>query len=106
MAFTINEALKRTQNRMTAGILKSIVTTDELGALISIEPIDGTQVPLDREGTLPSTTFIGDDGDTSEESSGTDDVPFVQMRRIVGNVDADAMAKGVSGSSAQAKHNR
>lgn len=92
MAFTIPEALKRVQNKMTAGILKSIATTDELGALISIEAVDGTALKLDREGTLPSTTFIPDTGVATEESSGADDVPEVQFRRIVGSLDIDNLA--------------
>lgn len=92
MAFTIPEALKRITNPMTAAILKSIVTTDELGALISIQPESGTGIKLDREGTLPSTTFIPDTGVSTEESSGTDDTPEVQFRRIVGNLDVDLLS--------------
>lgn len=94
--FTIPEALKRVSNPMTRGILKSIATTDELGALISIEPVDGSAIKLDREGTLPSTTFIPDTGVATEESTGADDVPEVQFRRIVGAADFDLLAGAVN----------
>lgn len=106
MAFVIPEALKRAQNPMLRGILRSIATTDEMSALIAIEPVDGTSIKLDREGTLPSTTFIPDAGTSTEESSGTDDVPEVQFRRIVGNLDVDNLAAGVGGDSGAEKLNR
>ena len=106
MAFVIPEALKRAQNPMLRGILRSIATTDEMSSLIAIEPVDGTSIKLDREGTLPSTEFIADAGTTTEESTGTDDVPEVQFRRIVGNLDIDNLAAGTGGDSQAEKVNR
>lgn len=106
MAFTLPEALKGAMNPMLAGIMKSIVTTDELGALIPFEPVDGTSIKFMREGTLPTTTFIADAGTTTEESSGADDVVEVQFRRIVGNLDTDLLAEEVGGTSGIQKRNR
>jgi|GEM_PF-2756139 len=99
MAYLLPEALKMAQNPMLAGIIRDIVTTDELAALIPFEPVAGTSIKFAREGTLPSTLFIPDSGATTEESSGLDDVVEVQFRRIVGNVDSDLLAEevGVTG---------
>ncbi len=96
MALTIPEALKRVQNPMTQMILRSVATTSELGALISIESSSGNGLILDREGLLPTTEFIDDAGATTEESTGADDVPIVQFRRIVGNMDIDGLAQAAT----------
>lgn len=111
MAFTLPEALKRAMNPMTRMMIKSIATTDELGAVIPIEPVDGTSIKLDREGELPTTGFLADQHSEAatggiNESSGLDDVPEVQFRRIVGDVDVDLLAEGVGGESRDAKVNR
>lgn len=99
MAYLLPEALKLAQNPMLAGIIKDIVTTDELAALMPFEPVDGTSIKFAREGTLPTTVFIPESGVTTEESSGLDDVVEVQFRRLVGNVDSDLLAEevGVAG---------
>lgn len=96
MALTIPEALKKVQNAMTRGMLKSVVTTSELGAMISIENVSGIGLKLDREGLLPTTEFIDDTGVSTEESTGSDDIPVVQFRRIVGNLDIDGLAEAAT----------
>lgn len=111
MAFTLPEALKRATNPMTRLMIKSIATTDELGAVIKVEPVDGTSIKLDREGSLPSTGFIADQHAEAatggiNESTGADDVPEVQFRRIVGDLDIDLLAEGTGGESRDAKRNR
>lgn len=100
MAFTIPEALKLAQNPMLQLIYRSIVTTDEMAALIPMMPVDGTSIKVPREGTLPSTAWIVDAGTATEESAGTDDVPEVQFRRLVGNIDRDELAAAVGGAQA------
>lgn len=97
MAITMTEALRRGRNPQLAMLVREIVTTDELGALIPIEPVDGTSIKVPREGALPGTAWVDDTGVTSEESSADDDVPEVQFARIIGNVDVDKMAEGVGG---------
>lgn len=99
MALTIPEALKRVQNPMTALMLKSVATTSELGAVISIQSESGIGLQLDREGLLPSSEFIDDAGASTEESTGADDVPIVQFRRIVGNMDVDGLAQAATPST-------
>lgn len=99
MALTIPEALKRVQNPMTALMLKSVATTSELGAVISIQSESGIGLQLDREGLLPDSEFIADAGTSSEESTGADDVPLVQFRRIVGNMDVDGLAQAATPST-------
>jgi len=99
MALTIPEALKRVTNPMTQMILRSVATTSELGAAISIESSSGNGLRLDREGLLPDSEFIDDAGATTEESTGADDVPVVQFRRIVGNMDVDGLAQAATPDS-------
>ena len=99
MALTIPEALKKVSNPMTAMMLRSVATTSELGAVISIQSEDGIGLQLDREGLLPDTEFVADnsgDGvspDLTDFTTGADDVPIVQFRRIVGNMDVDGLAQ-------------
>jgi hypothetical protein len=100
MAFVIPEALKRVTNPMMSGIMRAIVTTDELSAVLPIEAVDGTGFKVDREGTLPSTAFLADAGTGVAESSGTDDRFEVQFRRLVSDVDIDGLVAGVDGGLA------
>lgn len=96
-ALTLPEALKRTQNPAMAAIAKEIITTDAFAAVVPMEMVAATSVPVPREGALPAGgAFIGDDGATSEESSGTDDVVHVPVRRIVGDVDVDLFAEAMA----------
>ncbi len=98
MAITFPETLKRGQNPMLGLVAKTIAVSDALGAVIPIEPVAGTSIKVPREGAQPSTTFIPDSGATSEESTAGDDVPEVQFRRIVGNMDIDNLAREVGGT--------
>ena len=98
MGFTLPEALKRARNPMMMGIMKEIVTTDELAAMIPFVPVEGESVSYHREGTLPNTEFIPDSGATTEESTGEDDKVTVPFRRIVGNIDIDAFADDLTGA--------
>lgn len=98
MAVTLPETLKAGVNPMLALIAKEVVTSDSLASLIPIEPVDGTGIKIRREGAQPSTAFIPDSGVTSEESTASDDVPEVQFRRIVGNMDIDKLSMEVGGS--------
>lgn len=98
MAITLPETLKRGINAQLAMIAREIVTTDALGAVIPIQAVDGTGIKVPREGAQPSTAFIPDSGVTTEESTATDNVPEVQFRRIVGNMDLDKLAMEVGGS--------
>ena len=97
-ALTLPEALKRTRSPAMGMIAKSIATTDALGAVIPFKLIDGTAEPVPREGALPNTEFIGDDGAATEESTGEADMIHIPVRRIVGNLDVDALADDLTGS--------
>lgn len=97
-ALTLPEALKRTRSLLLKGMLKEIVTHDEMANVIPIVPSPGVSLSYMREGDAPSTAFIPDTGATSENSSGTDDLVTVPMRRIVGNVDIDEMADELTGN--------
>ena len=98
MAYLLPEALKLSENPLMSRFIRSIVTTDEFAALVPFEPVDGTSWRYSREGELPATEFIPDSGVTTEESTGVDDVIEVQFRRLVGNMDEDQLANGVSGA--------
>lgn len=91
-ALTLPEALKRTGNALMQGIAKSIVTTDALGARIPMIPTNSLFAESLREGDEPSADFIDDDGTTNDATIGTDDRIGVPLRRIVGNIDVDALA--------------
>ena len=93
MSLTLPEALKRTRNNLFAGMAKAIVTTDELAAVMPMSPVNSVHDTYRREGTLPGTEYIDDDGITTEESTGEDDNVTVPLRRIVGNLDVDAFAE-------------
>lgn len=99
MGLTLPEAMKRTRNMLFAGMLKEIVTTDELANVLPMSPVESVHDTYRREGTLPSTEYIGDDGTATEESTGTDDNVTVPLRRIVGNLDVDAFADDLTGQA-------
>lgn len=98
--YTLPEAMKRSRNRVMQGLAKAIVTTDEMANVLPIVPVDGTAIEFLREGTEPSTEFISDAGTTTEESTGTDDLVRIPIRRIVGNSDLDALALDLTGDPA------
>ncbi|NRA02837.1 MAG: hypothetical protein HRU00_09580 [Myxococcales bacterium] len=98
MSLTLPEALKRTRNNLFAGMAKAIVTTDELAAVMPMSPVNSVHDTYRREGTLPGTEYIDDDGITTEESTGEDDNVTVPLRRIVGNLDVDAFADDLTGA--------
>jgi len=104
MAFVIPEALKHITNPLMLGIMRSVVTTDELSAMIPIETSSGTGFKVDREGTLPDTAFLADAGTGVAESSGTDDRFEVQFRRIVGDLDIDQLVSAADGSDAATRN--
>lgn len=106
MALTLPEALKHTRNPAMGMIAKAIATTDAFGAIVPFQPIDGTAVPVPREGTLPTTGFIGDDGVIDDVTNGTDDVVHVPVRRIVGDLDVDALADDLTGASPGSQRGR
>lgn len=96
-ATTLPEALKRSKNPIIKSIAKEIIVTDALGAIIPFTMLEGTDVPVAREGSLPvGGAFLPDSGVTTENSTGTDDVIKVPMRRIVGNFDVDMLAEMAS----------
>lgn len=102
MALTLPEALKRAAqggNAMLAGIAQAIVTTDELANVLPLQPVSEVNISYRREGSLPSTAWLPDSGVSSEESAGTDDNVVVPVRRIVGNVDVDALADALTGNA-------
>ena len=91
--------MKRATNLFQAGVAKAIVTMDELAAVLPLLPTSQIHVAYRREGALPGTAWLPDTGVTSEESAGTDDNVVVPLRRIVGNVDVDALADELTGQS-------
>lgn len=98
MALTLPEALKRSQNPLMAGIARSVVTTDQMSAVIPMEAVNADAIRFIREGALPTGgAFIDDTGTTSEESTGTDDRTVIHFRRIVGNMDVDRLANVMGG---------
>jgi hypothetical protein len=106
-ALTLPEALKRTRSPAMGMIAKAISTTDAFGAVVPFKLIDGTAERVDREGTLPDTAFIADDGSTGLASStGTDDVTHVPVRRIVSDLDVDALADDLTGPSPGSQRGR
>lgn len=102
MALTIPQALQRLSHPVMNGILKTVVTTDQMAAIIPIEPVQNDAIRFVREGTLPGGgEFIDDSGVTTEESTGQDDRTTVEFRRLVGNMDVDVFANVLSGGVQQ-----
>ena len=96
MALTIPEALKAmgmAGNPRTAAFLKATVTVDGLFARIPFIETNQLMIPVPREGNEPTGgDFIADDHSSSiEESTGTDDMVGVQLRRVVGDMDIDSL---------------
>jgi hypothetical protein len=94
---TLLEAAKRSQNKLFQGIALSIVTTDEMAAMLPFKTFVGQSISYLREGTLPSTAFIPDDGTMGTPSTGTDDLVLVPVRRIASDLDVDSLADDLSG---------
>lgn len=102
MALTIPQALQRLSHPVMQGIMKTVVTTDQMSALIPIETVQGDAIRFVREGDLPvGGEYISDAGTTTEESTGTDDKTTVEFRRLVGNMDVDELAQVMSGGVQQ-----
>ncbi|HST56283.1 MAG TPA: hypothetical protein VLJ42_10400, partial [Solirubrobacteraceae bacterium] len=98
-ALTLLEAAKRTQNELFQSMAASIVTTDEMAAVLPFKTFNGQAAVYLREGTLPDTQFIGDDGTLGSPSTGTDDLVTAPVRRIASDLDVDALADDLSGGS-------
>jgi hypothetical protein len=102
MALTLPQALQRMPQSVMSGIAKTVITTDQMAALIPFEPVESDSYRFVREGSLPvGGAFINDLGVTSEESTGTDDRVTVEFRRVVGNIDIDELANTMSGGMQQ-----
>lgn len=106
MALTIPEALKAmgmAGNPRTAAFLKAMVTVDALFARIPFIETNQLMIPVPREGNEPTGgNFIADDHSSSiEESTGTDDMVGVQLRRVVGDMDIDSLVDDFDPSQRQ-----
>jgi hypothetical protein len=100
MALTLVQAIQRLSNPVMQGIIKTIVTTDQMAAMLPIVPVGGDAMRVVREGALPvGGAFIPDTGATTENSTGKHDRTLVEFRRIVGNMDVDYLANIMSGGS-------
>lgn len=95
MAVTLPQAIEhfaKADNAMMVGIGKSVITLDQMSLVLPFMGVAGPGLSYEREGLLPTGgAFIGDDGVTSEESTGRPDYVHVPFRRIVGNSDTDAL---------------
>lgn len=90
---------------MMAGIARSVVTIDQLANVIPIDPVHGTGMDCEREGSLPTGgAYIPDSGVTTEESVGRDDYVHIPFRRIVGDMDVDNLVNVMSDGQAAGKH--
>jgi hypothetical protein len=79
------------------GIMRTVITTDQMSALLPIVGVHGDAHRFTREGDLPvGGAFIADSGVTSENSTGKDDRTTVEFRRLVGNMDVDHLANVMS----------
>lgn len=102
MALTLPQAIQRLSNPVMQGIMRTIVTTDQMSAILPIVPVNGDAYRYVREGSLPTGgAFIDDTGTTTEESTGTDDKTTAEFRRLVGNMDVDQLANAMSGGVQQ-----
>jgi hypothetical protein len=106
MALLIPEALKRMSaggSPLTLAMLKTIVTVDALFARIPMAENNGPVVTVPREGAEPTGgNFIGDDDNGPiEESTGTDDVIGLPLRRVVGDMDVDSLVDDFTGGAAR-----
>ncbi len=102
MALTIPQALQRLSNPVMQGIMKTVVTTDQMAAMLPIETVQDDAIRFVREGELPvGGAWLPDSGVTTEESTGTDDKVTVEFRRLVGNMDVDELAQVLSGGVQQ-----
>ena len=100
---TLPQALQRLTHPVMQGIIKTVVTTDQMASIMPIVPINGDAIRFPREGDLPAGgEYIPDTGVTTEESTGSDDRTTVEFRRLVGNMDVDSLANVLSGGAHQA----
>lgn len=110
MALTIPEALKMMDggraNPRSAAMLKSVVTVDALFARIPMIETSDIGIMIPREGAEPTGgAFIADDdAGPIEESVGTDDVVSVPLRRVVGDMDVDALVDDFSNGAQRSHH--
>lgn len=97
MALTLPQAIQRLSNPVMQGIMRTVVTTDQMSAILPIVPVQNDAIRFVREGELPvGGAFIDDTGVTTEESTGKDDRTMVEFRRLVGNMDVDVFANVLS----------
>ena len=98
MALTYPEALKMMAvagNREAFRLIKSVVTVDALFAYLPLIPTNQMAIPIAREGLEPTFGEFASDtkSDAVEESVGSDDLVFVQLRTMMGDVDVQSMIK-------------
>ncbi len=91
---TLYEAAKRSRNPLAAGMLKAIVTEDELFSLLMMVPKAGDSFMYVREKALPTVEWVARDGSTTlVESHATTDQVTVPKARIGSLVDVDNFAE-------------
>lgn len=85
--FTLFEAAKRMQNPLAIGLMKAIVTEDELFSFLPFIGKDGDSWSYEREKALPSVEWVAPNHTTLAESTAKTDTVTVPKREIASNMD-------------------
>ena len=93
MALTLLEAAKQSQNKLTAGVLLAVATSDEMIAQVPQVPNMGESFVYNREKTLPTAAFVSPTHTSLAESAADFDRVTVPLRLIVDDVDVYVFAE-------------
>ena len=85
--FTLFEAAKRMRNPLSIGLMKAIVTEDELFSFLPFVPKDGDSWSYEREKALPNVEWVAPNHTTLAESTAKTDQVTVPKREIASNMD-------------------
>lgn len=99
MAYTLIQAAKLSRNPLARGVMQSIVTTDEMLAVIPMVSKMGEAFRYNREKALPSAEFVSPTHTSLTESSATFDQVTVPMRTIITDVDVYLFAEQQQGDT-------
>lgn len=87
MAYTYLQASSLARNPLTAGVLKAVVTTNELISMMPWLETSGTSHDFVREGALASAEFISPTATSITETSSRGDLTSVPLRLISSDLD-------------------
>lgn len=98
MGISLIELLKTTSDPVQAGVIRNIITADQLSAVLPFEDIGSDHVTYVREAALPATSTPSTAATITEDNTAADDRMSSYVRRFVIDQSIDNLdARGAGG---------